>query len=151
MVGVKFDRYYRYDDLTRIMHEFAAEYPNLVVVESIGKSYEGRDIWMATVTNQTTGAAADKPAVWVHGNIHAVEVSTSSACLHLLYTLTQGYGNDQRLTHLLDSRAYYICPRLNPDGAQRGYVANPHSKTGSVHNYGAAVDLTSAALSVAAS
>ena len=135
MVDVKFDCYYRYDDLTRIMREFAAEYPDLVTVESIGKSYEGRDIWLATVTNKATGADSDKPAVWVHGNIHAVEVSTSSACLHLLYTLTQGYGTDERITYLLDSRAYYICPRLNPDGVEWALADKPVIRRSSTRPY----------------
>ena len=44
MPEVRFDTYYRYDDLTRILHAYAAEYPDLVRVESIGTSYEGRDI-----------------------------------------------------------------------------------------------------------
>ena len=48
MVDVQFDRYYRYDDLTRILHAFADAYQNLVQLESTGKSYEGRDIWLAT-------------------------------------------------------------------------------------------------------
>ena len=37
-------------------------YPSLVQVDSIGKSHEGRDIWLVTVTNQETGPAAEKPA-----------------------------------------------------------------------------------------
>ena len=45
-----FDRYYDYDEITRLLHEFAAECPDLVQVSSIGKSFEGRDIWLATVT-----------------------------------------------------------------------------------------------------
>lgn len=135
MVDVQFDRYYRYDDLTRIMQDFATEYPNLVSIESIGTSYEGRDIWLATVTNSATGIDTAKPAVWVHGNIHATEVSTSSACLHLLHTLTQGYGDDDRITYLLDSRAYYICPRLNPDGVEWALADKPIYRRSSTRPY----------------
>ena len=135
MVDVQFDRYYRYDDLSRIIHEFAAEYPQFITLESIGKSYEGRDIWLATVTNQETGIDTEKPAVWVHGNIHAAEVSTSSACLHLLQTLMQGYGDDDRITYLLDTRAYYICPRLNPDGVEWALADKPKYRRSSIRPY----------------
>jgi murein tripeptide amidase MpaA len=135
MVDVKFDRYYKYDELYRIMREFAAEYPQLVTLDSMGKSYEGRDIWLATVTNSATGAAEDKPAIWVHGNIHAVEVSTSSAALHLLYTLTKGYGSDERITYLLDTRTYYICPRLNPDGVEWALADKPKYRRSSTRPY----------------
>jgi hypothetical protein len=44
MPNVRFDTYYRYDDLTRILNEFVSENPELLKIESIGKSYEGRDV-----------------------------------------------------------------------------------------------------------
>ena len=52
---LRFDAYYRYGDLTRFLHALAEEHPQLVRVESIGHSHEGRDIWLATITNARTG------------------------------------------------------------------------------------------------
>ncbi|HEX2620854.1 MAG TPA: M14 family metallopeptidase [Phototrophicaceae bacterium] len=125
MPDIQFDRYYRYDDLTRLVQAYAAEYPKLVSVESIGKSYEGRDIWVASVTNTATGPHQEKPALWVDGNIHATEVSPSSACLYLLNKLTTQYGKDADITRALDTRVFYICPRLNPDGAEWALADKP--------------------------
>jgi murein tripeptide amidase MpaA len=125
MPEVQFDTYYRYDDLTRILQGFEAEYPQFVRVESIGKSYEGRDIWVATVTNNETGEAAQKPALWVDGNIHASEVSPSSACLYLINHLVTAYGTDSDITRCLDTRAFYVCPRMNPDGAEWALADKP--------------------------
>ncbi len=125
MPDLHFDRYYRYDSLTNILHGFAQEYPHLVHVESIGKSYEGRDIWLATVTNFSAGPDAEKPALWVDGNIHASEVSPSSACLYLINRLVSAYGADESITHCLDTRTFYICPRLNPDGAELALADKP--------------------------
>jgi murein tripeptide amidase MpaA len=125
MPEIHFDRYYRYDDLTRLLHSFAEDYPELVQVESIGKSFEGRDIWVATVTNTATAPAAEKPALWVDGNIHASEVSPSSACLYLINKLVTSYGTDPQITRCLDSRAFYVCPRFNPDGAEWALADKP--------------------------
>jgi murein tripeptide amidase MpaA len=125
MPQVRFDTYYRYDELTRILHAFAEEYPHLVRIESIGKSYEGRDIWLLTVTNFATGPAEEKPALWVDGNIHASEVSPSSACLYLIHRLTREYGSHEKITRCLDTRAFYICPRVNPDGAEWALADKP--------------------------
>jgi murein tripeptide amidase MpaA len=125
MPQVRFDTYYRYDELTRILHAYAEEYPQLVRIESIGKSYEGRDIWLLTVTNFATGAAEEKPALWVDGNIHASEVSPSSACLYLVHRLTHEYGSHEKITRCLDTRAFYICPRVNPDGAEWALADKP--------------------------
>jgi murein tripeptide amidase MpaA len=125
MPQVRFDTYYRYDELTRILHAFAEEYPQLVRIESIGKSYEGRDIWLLTLTNFATGPAEEKPALWVDGNIHASEVSPSAACLYLIHRLTREYGSHEKITRCLDTRAFYICPRVNPDGAEWALADKP--------------------------
>ncbi len=125
MPDVRFDTYYRYAELTHIIQSFAAEHPNLVRVASIGQSYEGRDIWLVTVTNFATGDDQDKPALWVDGNIHASEVSPSSACLYLLNKLVTEYGTQPDITRCLDSRVFYICPRINPDGAEWALADQP--------------------------
>jgi murein tripeptide amidase MpaA len=118
MASVRFDTYYRYADLSRILHELAEEYPQLLRVTAIGRSFEGRDIWLAAVTNAATGPDSEKPALWVDGNIHATEVAGSMACLYLLEHLLTGHGRDADVTRCLDTRVFYVCPRLNPDGAE---------------------------------
>ena len=125
MPEVRFDTYYRYEDLTRILQGYAKEYPQLVRLESIGQSYEGRDIWLAAVTNYATGEDRQKPALWVDGNIHASEVSPSSACLYLIHRLVTAYGSDPDVTRCLDTRAFYVCPRVNPDGAELALADSP--------------------------
>jgi murein tripeptide amidase MpaA len=125
MLEVSFDRFYRYEDLTRILQAYAEEYPHLVHVESAGKSYEGRDIWVVTVTRVDTGADTEKPAFWADGNIHATEVSASSAVLYLLNKLCVQYGQDADITRALDTRAFYLCPRVNPDGAEWALADKP--------------------------
>jgi len=135
MVDVSFDRYYRYDDLSRIIQDFADEYPDLVSVESIGQTHEGRDIWLMTITNSATGDASEKPAVWVDANIHASEVSGSSAALHLVYTLTTKYGSDDRVTMVLDTRAFYVIPRISADGAEWALADKPKIVRSSTRPY----------------
>ncbi|MBN1287973.1 MAG: carboxypeptidase [Anaerolineae bacterium] len=125
MPDIRFDTYYRYDDLTRLLHAFAQEHPNLVKVASIGKSHEGRDIWLATLTCFETGPAEEKPALWAEGNIHATELAPSMACLYTIHKLVAGYGSDPDITRCLDTRAFYICPRLNPDGAELALADKP--------------------------
>lgn len=112
MPHVDFDRYYRYDELTELLKAFVAEYPDLVDLTSIGTSHEGRDIWLLTVTDPTTGPHQDKPAFWCDGNIHASEVSASTAVLKVLQTLVTTRPD------VLKTRTFYLVPRLSPDGAE---------------------------------
>jgi hypothetical protein len=52
---------------------------------------------VATVTSVATGDAADKPAFWADGNIHAAELTASTACLYYLHQLVSPrYGRTAR-------------------------------------------------------
>lgn len=125
MTNIRFDCYYRYDAITEFLHSWVAQYPQLCRVESIGKSYEGRDIWLMTLTNLNTGIDTEKPAYWVDANIHATEVSPASAALYLIHKLLTQYGQDPKISHCLDSRTFYIVPRVNPDGAEWALADRP--------------------------
>src|ERR687891_319985 len=114
-----FDAYLRYDELTQALHALAEEHPRFCKVESIGKSYEGREIWLAELTNAETGPAETKPAFWVDGNTHAGEVTGSMAALYLIEHLLEKHGSEDLPTRLLDEQAFYVLPRLSPDGAER--------------------------------
>ena len=120
-----FDRFYRYAELSALLQAYAEARPALVQLRSIGKSFEGRDIWLLAVTNSATGADTDKPAFWADGNIHAAELTASTAVLYYLHALLGGYGSDREITQLLDTRTIYLCPRLNPDGAELALADRP--------------------------
>ncbi len=122
---MQFNRYYRYDEMTAFLQSWAAAHSQICQLDSLGQSYEGRDIWILTLTNFATGPALEKPALWVDANIHAMEVSGSTAALHLAQKLLTGYGSDERVTYALDTRAFYIVPRLNPDGAEWALADTP--------------------------
>lgn len=117
-MNLQFDRFYRYAEFTELLHQFVENFPELLSIESIGKSHEGKDIWVVTATNQKTGPAADKPAYWVDANIHASELAGGAASLYLIDTLTKNYGKRDDITRCMDTRVMYICPRINPDGAE---------------------------------
>jgi murein tripeptide amidase MpaA len=117
-VRVRFDRFYTYAELEETLVAWVSAFPTLCQVESIGKSYEGREIPLATVTNLATGRPEEKPAIIVHAQIHASEFTGTTAALNLLDRLLYGYGNDERITHALDTRTFYVLPRVNPDGAE---------------------------------
>lgn len=135
MPSIAFNRYYRHDELTSLLKAYASEFPALVEVKSIGKSHEGRDIWIAEITNSATGAAADKPAYWCDGNIHASEVSASTAVLYLINKLCTQYGKDPAVTQALDTRTFYLVPRFNPDGAEWALETPPRIIRSSTRPY----------------
>jgi Zinc carboxypeptidase len=127
-----FDRFLRYEELTAWLHDTAAAHPELLTVESYGRSYEGRDLWLATVTDASTGPAETKPAHWIDANIHAVEVTGSVAALHVVHHLVNGFGTDETVTRALRTRTFYIVPRVNPDGVEWVLADSPRWRRSSV-------------------
>ncbi len=139
MPDVAFDRFYRYDELTEILQGWAEEQPELVRVESIGTSYEGRDIWLATVTNFETGPTDEKPALFVEANIHAIEVTGCDGGAAPASTSSpRGHGSDPKVTRCLDTRVFYVVPRLNPDGVELALADKPKFVRSSVASVPAA-------------
>lgn len=130
-----FDRFVKFGELTELLERIVVDHPKLVELTSIGKSYEDRDIWLVTVTNSATGPHDEKPAFWVDANIHATELTGSLAALHLIHYLVTGYGADERITRALDTRCFYVVPRLNPDGAELAMAERPTYVRSSVRHY----------------
>ena len=114
----EFTQFYRYDALTELLRTYEQEFPDLAMVESIGKSYEGRDVWALTISSVATGDPLEKPGFYVDGNIHGTEVTASSAALYFAWTLLSRYGDEEAITRLVDDCAFYIIPVVSPDGVE---------------------------------
>lgn len=117
-VEIAHNRFYNYQELTQHLHNLAQAFPHLCTLQSIGKTFLGRDIWGLTITNQATGPDLEKPAYYIDAHIHAEEHTTSATALYAAWYLLHQYGHDPKVTMLLDEQAFYIFPRLNPDGAE---------------------------------
>ncbi|MFT6827570.1 MAG: hypothetical protein ACI9Z3_000316 [Roseivirga sp.] len=125
-VDIAFNRYYTAEGLAEISKKIAAAHPDLVRRVSIGKSYEGRDIWMLQVTNYKKGNADRKPAFYVDGNIHSNEIQGAEICVYTAWYLTENFGDVDYITDMLDNRVFYIVPTINPD-ARNNYMKEANS------------------------
>jgi len=131
----RFDIFYKHEELTQLLQSYAQALPDLIELRPLGQSHEGRVIWLVVVTRRSTGADIDKPAFWVDGNIHAAELTASTACLYWLHQLATHYGQDPQVTQLLDTRVVYLVPRLNPDGAELALAERPRHIRSSTRPY----------------
>ncbi|MDB9389499.1 M14 family metallopeptidase [Microcystis aeruginosa] len=129
-----FSHYYPYAELVSFLKNLASSYPNLISLTSIGKSYENRDIWLTTLTNQATGPYLEKPAYWIDANTHAGEVTGSAVALYTIAHLLRQYGHNSQITRLLDHYTVYILPRLAVDGAEK-YLTTPYLLRSSIRPY----------------
>ncbi|MCR9183171.1 MAG: M14 family metallopeptidase [Flavobacteriaceae bacterium] len=125
-VEVSWNRYYTYDGVVDIMQKIAKAYPNLARLESIGKSYQGRDIWLLTISDFKTGDPDRKPAMYIDGNIHSNEIQGTEFSLYTAWYLTEMFDELDFINELLKDKTFYIAPTINPD-ARENYMKEPNT------------------------
>jgi murein tripeptide amidase MpaA len=130
-----FNRYFTNAELESTLREWAAAYPNILKLSTLGKSYQKKPLWLLTITNPRTGPDTEKPAMWIDANIHATEITGTTTVLMLAHTLLTGFGADERLTRLVNTSTFYIAPRLNPDGAEWAMSTPPRFIRSGVRPY----------------
>ncbi|HUU05928.1 MAG TPA: M14 family metallopeptidase [Patescibacteria group bacterium] len=115
-VPLSFDFYYTYDMVVEAMQALHKAYPKLTRLDLVGKSEEGRPVYCLTVNNPKSGTELTKPGIYVDGNIHGNEIQAGEVALYLLDYLLGGYGQNEEITRLVDSRCFYVIPVVNADG-----------------------------------
>jgi zinc carboxypeptidase len=112
-----FDRYHDSRETEAWLRQLARQHPDLVKVESLGKSGQGKDLLLAVVTDTTAGRPEQKPGVYVEGNLHGNERIGGEAALFLIHQLVTERHKDPALEDLLRTRTFWVVPRANPDAA----------------------------------
>lgn len=110
--------YHNYKALTKSLEDLAKQNKKIAKLSSTGKTLQGRDIWMIQISGEKGKATEEKQALLICGNLEADHVVGSEVALGIAEQLVNGYGSDEAITRTLDSRTFYIIPRLNPDGAE---------------------------------
>jgi hypothetical protein len=116
------ERYLNFAELTAILEGWASTYPDITRLQSIGKTAEGRDLWLLTIGSKPDET---RPAVWVDGNMHAAELCGSSVALaiaediiNLHTTGSAPQGMSAPVCDALRDVHFYVLPRVSPDGAE---------------------------------
>jgi len=131
---IDFQHYHTYGEVNFFLNKWAKDFPNLVDIYSVGKSFEGRDIWQITITNKATGKDTDKPAMFIEGNRHSGEVTAGECALWIGWYVLSNYGKDPEITKLVDTKTLYLKPKNNPDGSDL-YLLTAQSNRSTVRPY----------------
>ncbi|MCD6309714.1 MAG: hypothetical protein J7M18_03305 [Candidatus Eremiobacteraeota bacterium] len=108
--------YHSYKQISEELQNLAKKNPDLCKVVSLGKTYEGRDIWALKVSKGAQGDTSDKIGIVITGATHAREWATAEIPLRSARELVNGYSTDDRMKARLDRAEIWIIPVLNPDG-----------------------------------
>jgi Zinc carboxypeptidase len=101
------------------LNSIAQKNPNIVKLEVIGKTIQGRDILALKVTkNARTVTDGSRPSVLYMGTIHAREWIATEVVRRELHYFVDNYNKNADVTNLVNTRELWFMPVANPDGYQ---------------------------------
>ena len=118
--------HYTLAQMVAILDSFALKHPKICAKKvSLGKSIEGRDIWMVKISDNV-GVNENEPEVFYDALHHAREPLSMEATLLFMDELLDGYGKDPEATFIVDERELYFVPCVNPDGYEYNRSIRPN-------------------------
>lgn len=109
--------------LTAQLRAWADEHPDLVRLDVLCTTPEGREQWLLTIGRDPDRA---RPSAWVNGNMHASELTGSSVALAIAEDVLALHTRPDAAMHDLPAHVrdrlrdvvFRIVPRVSPDGAE---------------------------------
>lgn len=113
---VFFDQFRDLDTIYAWLDLIQLTFPDLVKIEWVGQTFEGRDMKALHISAGNTELNPDKKTIVITGGVHAREwIGVSTAC-YMIHNLLTGYGVNKKETRYLDHLDFLIIPVFNPDG-----------------------------------
>jgi hypothetical protein len=124
-VDMSWRKYHDQKQIEDFQTKLQKAFPNLVKVESIGKSFQGRNLWALTLTDFSQGNHKEKPGFYMDGGIHANELNSVQVCLYTAWYLCENHAYMPFIQQLLKDKVFYILPNISPDSREHFiYQAN---------------------------
>ena len=108
-------QYTSYDECVDFFKAAQKSHPELFKVETIGTTWEGREIIAVNITKNVQ-THSQKPALFFTGTIHAREWIGIELSLSFAKYILEHIEYDPQLISLLDKSTLYMVPCANPDG-----------------------------------
>ncbi len=113
-----FSSYHNFDEMTKELKSLVNANTNIAKIESIGKTIEGRDLWVVTIANPDGAPLDERPGLFIGANFEGDHLIGSEISLSVINHLLKNYSSDEAVKESIDEYVYYIIPRMNPDGAE---------------------------------
>lgn len=112
------DAYPTFGQYEAMMDSMASAHPDICELDTLGKTVLGRSLLVMRITDHPE-REEDEPELFYTSTMHGNEVVGYVLMLRFIDTLLTAYGQDERITNLVDSIDIFINPNANPDGTYR--------------------------------
>ncbi|XP_017067490.1 carboxypeptidase D isoform X2 [Drosophila eugracilis] len=117
LTPTKFE-HHNFTAMESFLREISSSYPSLTRLYSIGKSVQGRDLWVLEIFATPGSHVPGVPEFKYVANMHGNEVVGKELLLLLTKYMLERYGNDDRITKLVNNTRMHFLYSMNPDGAE---------------------------------
>ncbi|KAM4037774.1 carboxypeptidase M [Anomaloglossus baeobatrachus] len=128
--------YHNFGQMEAVLKKFNSNYPSITFLHSIGKSVEGRDLWVLVVGRYPNKHTVGIPEFKYVANMHGNEAVGREILLHLIEYLLTGYQSDANVTQLITNTRIHIMPSMNPDGFEASSYLDCDSTNGRTNKNG---------------
>lgn len=135
VVSQDLSAYHNYDGMTKALKSLINENKGIAKIESIGKTLEGRDLWVVTIANPNGKPVDERPAMFIGANFEGDHVIGSEISLKVIDHLLKNYSTDEAVKKSIDEHVYYIVPRMNPDAAEEMFASVKTGRKTNLHEY----------------
>jgi len=111
--GDYFDAYRSTDEVNAWINDLKEQFPDLITIEEIGKTYQGKSI---NAVHLISNKGTDKPRIVYNSCQHAREWITVPTISWVLNALVTNYGKNDTLSGLVDAIDWTFIPITNIDG-----------------------------------
>ncbi len=116
--------YSSYDQLTDLLQLLQSQYPDVFSYHSLGKTYQGRDIWLVKISDNVE-ATENETQILITGGVHGNEKPGFQAVIYSIKTILENYTTTHvnesltsRVRNIVNNTELYFIPMANPDGVE---------------------------------
>ena len=122
--------YHTYDEMTVLLQNLAENHSDIMSLTSIGKTYEGRELWMVKLSDNVN-QEEDEPGVLLMGAHHGNEKPSYEVLIYFIEFMIENYENNTNdVREVINNTQIFILPMVNPDGVEAGTRKNTEPNYG---------------------
>lgn len=123
-------KHHHYDDMVKLLKDFASNYPTITRLYSIGQSVQKREMYVLEISDNPGVHEPGEPEFKYVANMHGNEVVGREIVLLLAKLLLENYDTDFAVGNLINSTRIHLMPSMNPDGYEQSNAGDCDSEKG---------------------
>ncbi|XP_075157474.1 carboxypeptidase B isoform X2 [Haematobia irritans] len=107
--GIHWKDYHDLETIYAFMREIRGKFPNICRLYTIGKTAEGRDLKVLSISENLS----DNKKIWIDGGTHAREWISPATVTYIINQLLSNWENQPKY---IRNKSWFFMPMVNPDG-----------------------------------